>query len=68
MITEDDARMTLELEDRYAITPPIAYFKPDHLMDAGRASGRGGLPLRLRHQRGMARQSALVALMGRKAA
>lgn len=35
MITEDDARMTLELEDRYVICPPSARFKTDHLMPFG---------------------------------
>jgi UDP-N-acetylglucosamine 4,6-dehydratase len=35
MITEDDARMTLELEDRYAICPAIPSWKSDHLKGLG---------------------------------
>lgn len=35
MITEDDARMTLQLEDRYAICPARAGWKRDHLDAAG---------------------------------
>jgi UDP-N-acetylglucosamine 4,6-dehydratase len=35
MITEDDARMTLELEDRYVICPPSTRFKTDHLVPFG---------------------------------
>jgi UDP-N-acetylglucosamine 4,6-dehydratase len=35
MITEDDARMTLELEDRYAICPVIRGWQPDHLNALG---------------------------------
>jgi UDP-N-acetylglucosamine 4,6-dehydratase len=31
MITEDDARMTVELADRYVICPPSADWKRDHL-------------------------------------
>ena len=35
MITEDDARMTLELDDRYAICPGIADWRDDHLRKLG---------------------------------
>ncbi|MDO8533504.1 MAG: UDP-N-acetylglucosamine 4,6-dehydratase (inverting) [Xanthobacteraceae bacterium] len=35
MITEDDARMTVELEDRYAVCPPIGGWKRDHLDKLG---------------------------------
>jgi len=35
MITEDDARMTLELEDRYAICPSIQDWASDHLKSLG---------------------------------
>jgi UDP-N-acetylglucosamine 4,6-dehydratase/5-epimerase len=38
MITEDDARMTLELEDRYAICPAIPGWKSDHLKGLGAKS------------------------------
>jgi UDP-N-acetylglucosamine 4,6-dehydratase len=31
MITEDDARMTVELPDRYVICPPDTHWKRDHL-------------------------------------
>ncbi len=33
MVTEDDARMTLELDDRYVICPPSRRFRLDHLGD-----------------------------------
>lgn len=32
MITEDDARATLELDDRYVICPPLRSWTDDHLM------------------------------------
>jgi UDP-N-acetylglucosamine 4,6-dehydratase len=35
MITEDDARMTLELDDRYVICPAIADWEDDHLKALG---------------------------------
>jgi UDP-N-acetylglucosamine 4,6-dehydratase len=35
MITEDDARMTLELDDRYVICPQIRTWSDQHLKDAG---------------------------------
>ncbi|NJO53476.1 MAG: UDP-N-acetylglucosamine 4,6-dehydratase (inverting) [Bacteroidales bacterium] len=35
MITEDDARMTLELDDRYVICPSLTVWKDDHLVAAG---------------------------------
>jgi UDP-N-acetylglucosamine 4,6-dehydratase len=35
MITEDDARMTVELDDRYVIRPPWQRFKEDHLKPFG---------------------------------
>lgn len=31
MITEDDARMTIELDDRYVIVPPDRGWSADHL-------------------------------------
>jgi UDP-N-acetylglucosamine 4,6-dehydratase len=35
MITEDDARMTVELEDRYVICPPDPAWSRDHLEALG---------------------------------
>lgn len=35
MITEDDARVTLELDDRYVICPPLMDWKGDHLVALG---------------------------------
>ena len=35
MITEDDSRSTIALEDRYAICPPLADWDPAHLRAAG---------------------------------
>lgn len=35
MISEDDARTTLELEDRYVIEPAFAFWKREHLEAAG---------------------------------
>jgi UDP-N-acetylglucosamine 4,6-dehydratase len=35
MITEDDARMTLELDDRYVICPPYEEWKSAHLLELG---------------------------------
>jgi UDP-N-acetylglucosamine 4,6-dehydratase len=35
MITEDDARMTVELPDRYVICPPDTHWKRDHLDTLG---------------------------------
>jgi UDP-N-acetylglucosamine 4,6-dehydratase len=35
MITEDDARMTIELDDRYVICPAIADWEDDHLKALG---------------------------------
>jgi UDP-N-acetylglucosamine 4,6-dehydratase len=35
MITEDDARATLELDDRYVICPPIMDWRSDHLASRG---------------------------------
>jgi len=37
MITEDDARMTLDIEDRYAICPAIRNWTDAHLRDVGGA-------------------------------
>jgi UDP-N-acetylglucosamine 4,6-dehydratase len=38
MITEDDARMTLELDDRYVICPPLTNWRDDHLKALGAAT------------------------------
>ena len=35
MITVDDARMTLELEDRYVIAPAFPFWTADHLNISG---------------------------------
>lgn len=35
MITEDDARMTIELDDRYVICPPLRNWNDAHLRDFG---------------------------------
>ena len=35
MITEDDARMTVELEDRYVICPALMQWSDDHLKKLG---------------------------------
>jgi UDP-N-acetylglucosamine 4,6-dehydratase len=35
MITTDDARSTLELEDRYIIQPMFNSWKPQHYLDVG---------------------------------
>ncbi len=35
MITEDDARVTVEIEDRYVICPPIADWSDAHMKKAG---------------------------------
>jgi len=35
MITEDDARLTLELDDRYVICPQFSDWSRDHLLKAG---------------------------------
>ena len=35
MITEDDARMTIELDDRYVICPSISNWTGDHLKALG---------------------------------
>jgi UDP-N-acetylglucosamine 4,6-dehydratase len=35
MITEDDARMTLELDDRYVICPSLNTWNDEHLVQAG---------------------------------
>ena len=35
MITEDDARMTLEIDDRYIICPPSTRWRSDHLATFG---------------------------------
>jgi UDP-N-acetylglucosamine 4,6-dehydratase len=35
MVTEDDARMTLELDDRYVICPPLRGWQDDHLVRLG---------------------------------
>ncbi len=35
MINEDDARSTIELDDRYVITPPIQGWSSDYLLKAG---------------------------------
>jgi UDP-N-acetylglucosamine 4,6-dehydratase len=35
MITEDDSRSTIALEDRYAICPPLIDWEPTHLLAAG---------------------------------
>jgi len=44
MITEDDARMTLELDDRYAICPSplLTGWSPDHLNKLGAKPAREG--------------------------
>jgi UDP-N-acetylglucosamine 4,6-dehydratase len=68
MITEDDARMTLELHDRYVITPPIAFFKPDHLIDVGARPVVEGFRYGSDTNADWLDKPALVALMKRKAA
>jgi UDP-N-acetylglucosamine 4,6-dehydratase len=35
MVTEDDARMTLELDDRYVICPSLYSWSPGHLEQLG---------------------------------
>ncbi len=35
MVTEDDARATLELDDRYVICPPIEGWSSEHLAPFG---------------------------------
>jgi UDP-N-acetylglucosamine 4,6-dehydratase len=68
MVTEDDARMTLELEDRYAITPPISYFNADHLIAAGARPVAEGFRYASDTNTDWLDKPAMVALMGRKAA
>lgn len=68
MITEDDARMTLELDDRYVITPPIAFFKPDHLIQAGARSVVDGFRYASDTNADWLDKQALAALIKRKAA
>ena len=42
MITEDDARMTLELDDRYVICPPLQNWNDAHLSSHGAKQVREG--------------------------
>lgn len=46
MITEDDARTTLELEDRYIIEPAFAFWNRQHLEAAGATPVREGFNYR----------------------
>ena len=56
MITEDDSRQTLELDDRYVIEPSLRLVAARPLCLDRRDAGGRRLPLRQRHQHRLARR------------
>ena len=56
MITEDDARMTLELDDRYVDLPAVDAVQNRPSGAVRRQTGRRGLSLFVRRQQRMARR------------
>jgi len=68
MITEDDARMTIELDDRYVICPPSARFKSDHLAPFGARSVAEGFRYSSDSNSDWLGDAALVELLAGKAA
>ena len=54
LITEDDSRTTVASHDRYVIEPPFGLVSRTRTPCRRRAGARG-LPLRQRHERGVAR-------------
>jgi UDP-N-acetylglucosamine 4,6-dehydratase len=68
MITEDDARMTLELDDRYAICPAIEGWKTDHLTALGARPVEDGFRYSSDHNKEWLDGKSLADILGRKAA
>jgi UDP-N-acetylglucosamine 4,6-dehydratase len=68
MITEDDARMTVELEDRYAICPPIVGWERDHLDKLGAKPVADGFRYSSDHNTEWLDGGVLADLIKRKAA
>jgi len=68
MITEDDARMTVQLDDRYVICPPIEGWDRRHLHGAGAAPVDDGFRYSSDMNSEWLDGSELMSLIGRKAA
>jgi UDP-N-acetylglucosamine 4,6-dehydratase len=68
MITEDDARMTVELPDRYVICPPNVKWKRDHLHALGGKSVPDGFRYSSDLNTEWLEGSALMDMIERKAA
>jgi UDP-N-acetylglucosamine 4,6-dehydratase len=68
MITEDDARMTVELEDRYAVCPPIGGWMRDHLDKLGAKPVEDGFRYASDRNAEWLDAGALADLIKRKAA
>jgi UDP-N-acetylglucosamine 4,6-dehydratase len=68
MITEDDARMTLELADRYVICPALSTWNDDHLVAAGAVPVDEGFRYSSDRNTEWLSAEGLSNLIGRKAA
>jgi UDP-N-acetylglucosamine 4,6-dehydratase len=68
MITEDDARMTVQLGDRYVICPPIQGWQRTHLDGAGAKPVEEGFRYSSDLNPEWLDGTALMSLIGRKAA
>ena len=66
MITEDDARMTLELDDRYVICPTNPGWRDDHLKAAGAKSIAEGFCYSSDQNREWLDGDSLTKLIGRR--
>lgn len=68
MIAEDDARMTLELDDRYVICPPLRNWSDSHLLHFGARSVEDGFRYSSDRNTEWLDSDGLVGLIGRKVA
>jgi UDP-N-acetylglucosamine 4,6-dehydratase len=68
MITEDDARMTLELDDRYVICPPNKLWRADKLQALNARPVAENFRYSSDGNREWLDGEALLGLIGRKAA
>ena len=68
MITEDDARVTLELDDRYVICPPLLTWNDAHLSSAGARQVPEGFRYSSENNKDWLDAEALLGLVDSKAA
>jgi len=68
MITEDDARMTVQLDDRYVICPPVSGWERGHLDPAGAKSVADGFRYSSDQNAEWLDGGSLIGMIERKAA